>query len=380
MCSTFRQTVVTPPPSPVKTLRRELRGMQTAAILGGLLYVSLSGASVQAQSVPTQPLPPSLSPASNSRIEADINILKPGDEVQLTVLGFPDLSGNQTILADGTIQLPLVGSVAVEGLTPNQVVARLTEDLAPYVRRPQVSLALLTIRPSQISVTGEVRRPGAHLLVAPEDIDDDTETTGEEFQTLSYALVTAGGVTPDADLRNIVIRRRRSPEDATLFSGPDPWTEIRVDLWSLIQQGDLASDVRIYHGDEIIVPTAQLAIAEQEQLLNSTLAPTTIAVQVAGEVLRPGQLQIAADADVNAAVIAAGGFTENAREGEIALLRMSPEGQLEQQVYAFGETSTPLRDGDVIVVDATTRRDVGNAFEFLGTILNPLSTLFFLLN
>lgn len=356
---------------------RLFQGIQTVAI-SGLLYVSVSGASVYAQSVPAQPPSPSLFPPSESRINNDINILKPGDELQLTVLGFPDLSGNQTILADGTIQLPMVGSVVIEGLSPNQVVTRLTEDLAPYVRRPQVSLTLLTIRPSQISVTGEVRRPGAHLLIAPEDIDDDIETTGEEFQTLTYALVTAGGVTPDADLRNIVIRRRLSPERTALFSGPDPWTEIQVDLWSLIQEGDLDSDVRIYHGDEIIVPTAQLASVEQEQLLSSTLAPTTISIQVAGEVLRPGQLQIAADADVNTAVIAAGGFTENAREGEIALLRMSPEGRLEQQVYAFGETSTPLRDGDVIVVDATTRRDVGNTFEFLGTILNPLSTFFFL--
>ena len=347
-------------------------------VLGGFLYTSVFGASVYAQSIPAQP-PPPLFPPSDRGFDNDINILKPGDELQLTVLGFPDLSGNQTILADGTIQIPLVGSVVVEGLTPNQVVAQLTEDLAPYVRRPQVSLTLLTVRPSQISVTGEVRRPGAHLLVALEDFDDDSETTGEEFQTLSYALITAGGVTPDADLRNIVIRRRLSPESTALFSGPDPWTEIQIDLWSLIQEGDLASDVRIYHGDEIIVPTAQLASAEQAQLLSSTLAPINVSVQVAGEVSRPGQLQIAADSDVNAAIAAAGGFTENAQEDAIVLLRMSPEGRLEQQVYAFGETSTPLRDGDVIVVDATTRSDVGNTFDFLGTVLNPLSTLFFLL-
>lgn len=348
----------------------------TAAIATALLAIPLTGLPTQAQSSSpplTLPLP---LPTAGDR---DVNRLKPGDEVQLTVLGFPDLSGPQTILADGTLQIPLVGSLAVEGLTPSQVVEKLTVALGPYVRRPQVGLTLLNIRPLQISVTGEVRRPGAHILTVPDSEDGDDDSTPDELQTLSYALIAAGGVTPDADLRNIIVRRQLSPSEADLLGDRDHYKEIRVDLWSLIQEGDLASDVRIYHDDEIVVPTASLVTTEQEQLLSSTLAPVSVSVQVAGEVLRPGQLNLAANADVSTAVIAAGGFTEDANEEQIALLRMSSEGRLEQQAFTFGETSTPLREGDVIVVDAKAQRDVRTVFELFGTLLNPLSTLLNLL-
>ena len=310
----------------------------------------------------------------NGEVGRDANILQPGDELELTVLGFPDLSGQQTILADGSIQLPLVGGVLVEGLTPNQAVERLTASLTPYVRRPQVGLALLNARPPQVSVTGEVRRPGAHLLVPPDNVDDNIEGSGEEVQTLTYALISAGGVTPDADLRNIIIRRRLSSAN-TSFSAGSEREEIQVNLWNLIQDGDLSSDVRVYNGDEIVVPTAKLASGDREKLLDSTLAPDSISVQVAGGVRSPGQLQIAADANVVTAVIAAGGFTEDARKEEIALFRVSQEGRLEQKTYAFGEVSETLLDGDVIVVE-TKKRRLRRVLGTLGSILNPFGAIF----
>lgn len=300
------------------------------------------------------------------------SILQPGDELELTVLGFPDLSGRQVILADGSIQIPLVGNVLVAGLTPGQAVDRLTVSLVPYVRRPQVGLTLLSSRPPQVSVTGEVRRPGAYLLVSPDRFNDNLDTAAEEFQTLTYALISAGGVTPNADLRNITVRRRLSLPGAPFQEGSSG--EIRVNLWSLIQEGDLSSDIRLYNGDEIIIPTTQLANGDREKLLGSTLAPESISVQVAGAVRQPGQLQIAPDANIVTAVIAAGGFTEDAREEKIALFRASPGGQFEQKVYTFGEATEPLMDGDVIVVD-TKKRRLRKAFRFIGSILNPLDFL-----
>ncbi|MEN9222062.1 MAG: polysaccharide biosynthesis/export family protein, partial [Thermostichus sp. BF3_bins_97] len=47
-------------------------------------------------------------------------ILGPGDRVRVTVLNEPSLSGDQQVLLDGTLALPLVGTVPVEGMTLQQ--------------------------------------------------------------------------------------------------------------------------------------------------------------------------------------------------------------------------------------------------------------------
>lgn len=299
------------------------------------------------------------------------NLLKSGDRISITVLGFPDLSREQIILADGTIQLPLVGNVSVSGLTIAQVGTQLTESLRPYVRRPQVSVSLLSIRPLRVSVTGAVRRPGPLVVTPPELTGTQlTDVTDGEVYTLSYALVLAGGLMPNADLRNIVIRRKAVTNQA-IAAGSDK-NEIRINLWQVLQSGTLSSDLRLQDEDEIIVPTAALSSADQQQLLSSSLAPTTISIQVAGEVNRPGQIAIAPNADVNTAVAAAGGITSGGAKSKVQLLRMGSNGQLEQQTFRFGEASLPLQDGDVIVVDKGRTQEI---LDFVGQVVNPLGLI-----
>jgi polysaccharide export outer membrane protein len=199
------------------------------------------------------------------------------------------------------------------------------------------------------------------------------DVAGGELYTLSYALVLAGGLTPNADLRNIVIRREApASQPGTSDSGK---TEIRVNLWQILRSGNLSSDLRLQDGDEIVVPTASLNTADQQQLLSSSLAPTTISVQVAGEVNSPGQITIAPNADVNMAVAAAGGPARGAARNRIRLLRMAPNGQLEQQNFRFGEESVTLREGDVIVIE---RRGSQRFLDVVGQVLNPLNFLNFL--
>lgn len=342
-----------------------------------------SPAATPSPTSPTAPVSPAAIPSPEDASDPeDVNLLKSGDRLNVTVLGFPDLSGEQMVLADGTIQMPLVGSVSVRGLTPAQASTQLTEALRPYVRRPQVNISLLNIRPPRVSVTGEVRRPGPLVITPPNNSSPTSpaapnmqpvDVAGGELYTLSYALVLAGGLTPNADLRNIVIRREApASQPGTSDSGK---TEIRVNLWQILRSGNLSSDLRLQDGDEIVVPTASLNTADQQQLLSSSLAPTTISVQVAGEVNSPGQITIAPNADVNMAVAAAGGPARGAARNRIRLLRMAPNGQLEQQNFRFGEESVTLREGDVIVIE---RRGSQRFLDVVGQVLNPLNFLNFL--
>lgn len=320
--------------------------------------------------------------------------LKSGDRIRVNVLGFADLSGEQLLLADGTIQLPLAGYIPIAGLTPVAAAERITIALRPYIRRPQVGVALINLRPPRISITGEVQRPGPRLLTASNAQPGETSTNpaGEEFQTLSYALTLAGGITPNADLRNIIIRRVQpagiigesnagvaiATLDRTVAQLPPESvkTEITVDLWRAIQTGDLSADPRIIDGDEIIVPTANISRSEQRQLLASTVAPVSVLVQVAGEVRRPGPVQLTPTANVSTAIAAAGGPTDKARTKSIMLLRMSSTGQLERQRFAFGSAAIPVMDGDVIVVEKSR---VSSLLDSVGSFLNPLTPLLFLL-
>ena len=303
--------------------------------------------------------------------------LKAGDRIRLTVTGFPDLSGEQIIMADGTLNLPLAGAISIAGRTPNEAVQTITASLRPYIRRPQVGLAVVTLRPPRISVTGEVLRPGPRLMVPLQqqwNANSSQNTGGENFQTVSYALLLAGGVTPNADIRNITIRRA-NPAAATKSQTDGPKTEIKVDLWQAIQTGNLDSDLQVVDGDEIVIPTAKVSRVDQQQLLASTISPGSITVQVAGQVQRPGTVQIDPRAGVSAAVAAAGGFTEKASH-KVALIRMSPEGKLERKTFAFGEDSGPLREGDVIVVSKSALKSI---IDTLGNVISPITPFLFLI-
>jgi polysaccharide export outer membrane protein len=323
-------------------------------------FVGLSSPTAQAQ----------ISQTEATQTELSATPLKPGDRIRLTVAGFPDFSGDQVILSDGTIQLPMAGNVPLGGLTPTRAIARVSEALTPYVRRPQVGLSLLSLSPIRISVSGEVLRPG------PRTFTPDVNQNVAGRMTLSDAIGLAGGVTPSADLRNIVIRRAVGAANIQTNSPTPAQSEVKVNLWQAVQTGDLAANPPIYDGDEIVIPKAIIVGAEQQALLESTIAPTRISVQVAGEVQRPGQLEVSPSSGVTAAIAAAGGLTREASRRSIQLLRVTPEGQLERRTIAFGETSAPLRNGDLIVVE---RSGTSNFLEILGRVLNPLSSIFYLL-
>ncbi|MGG6293249.1 SLBB domain-containing protein [Leptolyngbya sp. AN02str] len=318
--------------------------------------------------VPAQAQAPSQSAQPTPSLDQSSVPLKAGDRIRVTVAGFPDLSGEQVILQDGTIQLPMAGLIRVGGLSPTQATTTISQSLLPYVRRPQVALSLLSLSPIRISVSGEVLRPGPYSInpsSTPENNFNNSNDSGSyNAIRLSDALVLAGGIKPSADLQNITIRRRGS---AGRFN-----RDVQVNLWQAIQEGNLAADPTLFDGDEILIPVVAAGSMDQRMLLSSTVAPTEITVQVAGEVNNPGQVTISPTSSVSQAVAAAGGPTDKANRRSIELLRMGPDGQLTQQTFEFGDTAETVMNGDLIVV---RKRGTDSVLDFLGRLL-PFSFLF----
>lgn len=76
-------------------------------------------------------------------------ILGANDQLEIRIIGQPDLDTKQTVAPDGTISLPALGRVRVEGLTLKQLDEYLTAEFTKYIEKPQV-VAYLTARPIYI--------------------------------------------------------------------------------------------------------------------------------------------------------------------------------------------------------------------------------------
>lgn len=301
--------------------------------------------------------------ATDSTFQEQGYVLGPGDQIQLSVYGYDEYTGTETILPDGTITLSLIGSVQAAGLTTEQLSQVLTTRLNALLVDPVVTVELGQLRPVNVTVAGEVRRPGPLQLAS--------NATGEgvsSLKTLNEALIAAGGVTQDADIRQVTLTR----------SVPNGETEsIVIDLWAAIASPDAPSAVILQEGDSIYVPrlTADAQI-DRRLLARSSYAPETIRVRVVGEVTNPGEVAVPPDSTISSAVAIAGGPTEDARLSRVAYIRLNESGRVERETIDLRDLTDgyQVQDGDVIIVPKRTESSVidvaGRVFGPLGAILN----------
>ena len=201
-----------------------------------------------------------------------------GDNIKIDVFNVPELSGTQTIAPDGTINIALIGAVKLEGLGLDEANTLLREKLNPFLVRNIVNVSLISPRPLNIAIVGEVNRPGPRFL----SYLGAGGASGSNAATLTRALESASGITSRADISNIQISRR----DGALGR-----RVIKVNLQNLLEKGDISQDIRILDGDSILVPALTQAGTSQTRLVsNSTFSPDTFTIQVAivGEVNRVG--------------------------------------------------------------------------------------------
>jgi polysaccharide export outer membrane protein len=183
--------------------------------------------------------------------------LGPGDSLFINVLRFPDLSFQNTIDLEGNLLVPLVGALSLKGLTVAEARERIRTALDRYVVDPQVDVILVAQRSVQVTVLGEVVRPGLYPLRAPQ---------------LSVALLSAGGTTTRADLRTVRVRRQ-------LLDGSV--VEKNVDLFTPLETAALVPDLKLADGDTIVVPTLTSNEGYDRNLIaRSTLAQPQINIRL----------------------------------------------------------------------------------------------------
>ena len=161
-----------------------------------------------------------------------------------------------------------------------------------------------------VAITGEIIRPGAYNL---------SKTDAANGQpTLMQAIQQAGGVTPSADIRQIQVHRTAAGASQTLT----------VNLWQTLQTGDLSQDIVLQPGDAIAIPKApETAIAPEANPTQPASAP--IQVSVVGEVNKPGRLELPPNAFASQAILASGGFNQQAQQAE--LIHLNANGTVARQ-------------------------------------------------
>jgi len=214
-------------------------------------------------------------------------ILGEGDSIRITVFQNPDLTTETRISERGTITFPLIGEIALTGLTPARAEARIAEYLVKgkFLVKPQVSLNLLQVRSRQVSVLGQVARPGRYPL-------DDTSSN------LTDILALAGGVTPTGD-DNVTVTMKRDGKIAKLD----------VDVPTMYRAGDMSRNIRLENGDVIFVQRAPV-------------------FYIYGEVQRAGSYRLEQAMTVMQALSVGGGVTPRGTDRGLKIRRRAPDGTL----------------------------------------------------
>jgi polysaccharide export outer membrane protein len=428
---------------------------------------------------------------STSSIATDY-LLGGGDRIRVNVFEVPEYTGEYQVPPGGSINMPLIGSIPVSGLTTEQAADTIARKYARFLKRPLISVNLLSPRPINVFVAGEVTRPGAYTLSLEGGAGNNP---GVQYPTVLAALTIAQGVTLAADVTQVQLRRKvgrsgeqtvsldlkeltqtgRISQEITLRDGdtivvptatslnvaearnlfsanfaasqtsprsvvvigqvyrPGSYlvtagnaggaegggaggglptvmrslqlaggitsiadvrkiklrrptrtgTEqtIDINLWELLQSGDINQDIVVQDGDTIVIPTAtDISAAESTQLATTTLSPNTIEVGVVGEVKKPGAVKLQPNSSLNQALLAAGGFNDSrASRGSVELIRLNSNGTVSKRPVKVDlakgineETNPILRNNDVVVVDRNGLTKTGDR---VNTVAGPLGTI-----
>jgi polysaccharide biosynthesis/export protein len=247
-------------------------------------------------------------------------------------------------------------------IIPKQEIINVKE----YRQLVDANFGIKFAKPPNVTIVGEVNRPGAYTIPIE---------TGPP--RLTIALQQSGGIREMANIREITVNR-------TTRDGQEQ--NIEINLWEMLETGDVNKDIVLQNGDTIIVPRAEeLDPTEAQTIASANFSPNEITVNVIGSIRRSGALKIAPNSSLNAAILASGGFDDRrADKSVVQLVRVNPNGTVTKREVSVDlaagineQTNPILKNNDVIIVNRNTLARVNDGFEM---IFGPIGRTFSIFN
>jgi len=213
-------------------------------------------------------------------------VLGPGDVIRVSVFDQPDLSLEVRVSEAGTITFPLIGEVSVGGGSTAAAEGKIATMLEQggFIRNPHVNIIVTQMQSQQVSVLGQVNRPGRYPI-------DGT-------RTLSDVIALASGVNPDGgDIVTVIHTQNGKTERA------------EIDLLEMMHQPEVNKDTIITAGDIVFVERAPR-------------------FYIYGEVQRPGQYRLERNMTILQALSAGGGLTQRGTERGVRVKRKDAQGKM----------------------------------------------------
>jgi polysaccharide export outer membrane protein len=152
-----------------------------------------------------------------------------GDIFALKVYGEKELSGDHQVSSEGTVDIPLIGRLAVTGKTPSEIATAIEKRFQEgYLREPYVSVYVKEYNSKKIFVLGMVRKPGTFPFQGGMNVVE--------------AVTLAGGFTETANANFVVVTRKKNGAEIRI---PVPVEQISKGL---------AANLELQAGDIVFIP------------------------------------------------------------------------------------------------------------------------------
>lgn len=233
-------------------------------------------------------------------------VLGAGDTVRITAFRYPELTTVTRLSEEGKVNVPLIGQVTLQGMTPDQAGRHIADRMkaGKFLLNPQIDVAVVEARSRQVSVLGFVKNPGRYML----------QGTAAK---VTDVIAMAGGLVPDAS-DTVIVQRNRGEKSESM----------RIDLASILQGGDASKNIEVSSGDSVFVSKAPV-------------------VYVYGEVTKGGSYRLEPGMTVMQAISLAGGVTPRGSERRTKLRRRGADGQWKETA---ARPLDPVSPDDVIYV------------------------------
>ncbi|WP_394754521.1 polysaccharide export protein EpsE [Crenothrix sp.] len=228
------------------------------------------------------------------------------DALRIAVYGYEDLKTETRVSTDGRISFPLVGEVSVAGKTTFEVEHELASMLKSggFILDPQVTVAVTEFKSQQVSVLGQVHKPGRYGL--------------EAANTLVDVIAMAGGITDLGDEKAVVAHRNAGSI-----------TKQEINLREILESTKKTDLLPVQQGDIIYIPKAPM-------------------FYIYGEVQRSGSYRIEPKLTVAQAISLGGGLTTRGTERDIIIKRSTEKVGIQNIEVKLTDL---VQKDDVIVID-----------------------------